>query len=112
MPSAVRQRCPIGSGSITEIDRYRGNRSGVVIIFIGACITRSGIGIDAVKWEQPGIRMRGFTLLEVTIALLIAGMAGMVLLEAAGSGLRQTKTASMYDQAVVRAKSRHVLVDC
>jgi prepilin-type N-terminal cleavage/methylation domain-containing protein len=50
--------------------------------------------------------MRGFTLLEVIIALMIAGMAAVVLFEAAGSGLHETQTASMYDQAVVRAKSR------
>jgi prepilin-type N-terminal cleavage/methylation domain-containing protein len=50
--------------------------------------------------------MRGFTLLEVIIALMIAGMAAVALFEAAGSGLRQTQTASMYDQAIVRAKSR------
>jgi prepilin-type N-terminal cleavage/methylation domain-containing protein len=50
--------------------------------------------------------MRGFTLLEVIIALIITGMASVVLFEAAGSGLRATQTASMYDQAIVRAKSR------
>lgn len=50
--------------------------------------------------------MRGFTLLEVIVALIIAGMAAVALFEAAGSGLNETRTASMYDQAVVRAKSR------
>jgi prepilin-type N-terminal cleavage/methylation domain-containing protein len=50
--------------------------------------------------------MRGFTLLEVVIALIIAGMAAVALFEAAGSGLNATQTASMYDQAIVRAKSR------
>jgi general secretion pathway protein I len=50
--------------------------------------------------------MKGFTLLEVTIALIIAGVAAAVLFEAVGTGLRQTQTASMYDQAIVRAKSR------
>jgi prepilin-type N-terminal cleavage/methylation domain-containing protein len=50
--------------------------------------------------------MRGFTLLEVIIALIIAGMAAVVLFEAAGSGLHETQIASMYDQAIVRAKSR------
>jgi general secretion pathway protein I len=50
--------------------------------------------------------MRGFTLLEVIIALIIAGMAAVVLFEAAGSGLHETLIASMYDQAIVRAKSR------
>jgi prepilin-type N-terminal cleavage/methylation domain-containing protein len=50
--------------------------------------------------------MRGFTLLEVVIALIIAGMAAMALFQATGSGLHATRTASMYDQAIVRAKSR------
>ena len=50
--------------------------------------------------------MRGFTLLEVIIALIIAGMAAAVLFEAVGTGLHATQTASMYDQAIVRAKSR------
>jgi len=53
--------------------------------------------------------MRGFTLLEVMIALIIAGMAAVALFEAAGSGLNATRTASMYDQAIVRAKSRLAL---
>jgi general secretion pathway protein I len=51
-------------------------------------------------------RALGFTLLEVMIALIIAGLAAAALLDAAGSGLQATKAASMYDQAVVRAKSR------
>jgi general secretion pathway protein I len=46
------------------------------------------------------------TLLEVIIALIIAGMAAVGLFEAAGTGLHATQTASLYDQAVVRAKSR------
>jgi len=46
------------------------------------------------------------TLLEVIIALIIAGMAAIGLFEAAGTGLHATQTASMYDQAIVRAKSR------
>jgi prepilin-type N-terminal cleavage/methylation domain-containing protein len=50
--------------------------------------------------------MRGFTLLEVIIALVIAGMAAVALFEAAGSGLHATQTAAMYDQAIVRARSR------
>lgn len=50
--------------------------------------------------------MKGFTLLEVIIALMIAGMAAVALFEAAGSGLHATQTASKYDQAIVRAKSR------
>jgi general secretion pathway protein I len=50
--------------------------------------------------------MRGFTLLEVIIALIVAGLAAAALFEAVGSGLHATQTASMYDQAIVRASSR------
>jgi prepilin-type N-terminal cleavage/methylation domain-containing protein len=50
--------------------------------------------------------MKGFTLFEVIVALVIAGIAATALFEAVGSGLHATRTASLYDQAVVRAKSR------
>jgi general secretion pathway protein I len=50
--------------------------------------------------------MKGFTLLEVTIALIIAAIAAVALFDAVGSGLHATKNASMYDQAIVRARSR------
>jgi prepilin-type N-terminal cleavage/methylation domain-containing protein len=50
--------------------------------------------------------MGGFTLLEVVIALIITGIAATALLTAAGSGLQATRTASIVDQAIVRAKSR------
>jgi general secretion pathway protein I len=50
--------------------------------------------------------MKGFTLLEVIVALIIAGMAAMALFDAVGSGLHSTQTAALYDQAIVRAKSR------
>ena len=49
---------------------------------------------------------RGFTLLEVIIALIISGMAAVALFQAVGSGLHATQTSAMYDQAIVRAKSR------
>lgn len=51
-------------------------------------------------------RQAGFTLLEVIIALIIAGMAAAALLAAVGTGLHATQTATKYDQAMVRAKSR------
>jgi prepilin-type N-terminal cleavage/methylation domain-containing protein len=50
--------------------------------------------------------MKGFTLLEVIVALIIAGMAAMALFEATANGLHATQTAARYDQAIVRAKSR------
>ena len=45
------------------------------------------------------------SLFEVIIALIIAGLSAVGLFEAAGSGLHATQTASMYDQAIVRARS-------
>lgn len=48
---------------------------------------------------------RGFTLLEVIVALVIAGLAAVALMQAVGTGLHATRTASMVDQAIVRAKS-------
>lgn len=50
-------------------------------------------------------RAGGFTLLEVVIALVIAGLAAAALLQAAGAGLHATRDATLYDQAIVRAKS-------
>jgi general secretion pathway protein I len=50
-------------------------------------------------------RQRGFTLLEVIVALIIAGLAAVALMQAVATGLRTTRTASMVDQAIVRAKS-------
>jgi general secretion pathway protein I len=50
--------------------------------------------------------MKGFTLLEVIIALIVAGLAAGALYQAVGTGLHATQTASMYDQAIVRATSR------
>jgi hypothetical protein len=46
------------------------------------------------------------TLLEVIVALLIAGMAALLLYDATGSALQATQAAARYDQAIVRAKSR------
>jgi prepilin-type N-terminal cleavage/methylation domain-containing protein len=50
--------------------------------------------------------MKGFTLLEVITALIIASMAAAALMAAVGGGLHATRTASLYDQAIVRANSR------
>jgi prepilin-type N-terminal cleavage/methylation domain-containing protein len=67
---------------------------------------------DVLQTDVPQMNLglitpdRGFTLLEVIIALIIAGLAAVALFEAVGSGLHQTQTASKYDQAIVRAKSR------
>lgn len=48
---------------------------------------------------------RGFTMLEVLIALVIAGLAVGVMFEAAAGALRASHAAAQYDQAVARAQS-------
>ena len=48
---------------------------------------------------------RGFTLLEVLIAFVIAALALGVMFEAAGGALRASHTAAQYDEAVARARS-------
>jgi general secretion pathway protein I len=48
---------------------------------------------------------RGFTLLEVLIAFVIAALALGVMFEAAVDALRASHTAAQYDEAVVRARS-------
>ncbi len=48
---------------------------------------------------------RGFTLLEVLIAFVIAALALGVMFEAAVGALRASHTAAQYDEAVARARS-------
>ncbi|MDR3436841.1 prepilin-type N-terminal cleavage/methylation domain-containing protein [Telmatospirillum sp.] len=50
-------------------------------------------------------RRAGFTLLEVLVALAIAGLALAVMTDAATGGFLATKTAAGYQEAVSRAKS-------
>ena len=47
----------------------------------------------------------GFTLLEVLVALAIAGVALVALFQAAGRGLLATHAAAHYEEAVQRAQS-------
>ena len=47
----------------------------------------------------------GFTLLEVLVALAIAGLALVVLFRTGGDGLVAVDTAARYDEAVQRAQS-------
>jgi general secretion pathway protein I len=51
----------------------------------------------------------GFTLLEVLIAFLIAGIALTALFDTVLTGLRTARAASHYEQAVSRARSRLAL---
>jgi general secretion pathway protein I len=48
---------------------------------------------------------RGFTLLEVLIAFVIAALALGVMFEVAVSALNASRTAARYDEALVRARS-------
>lgn len=50
--------------------------------------------------------MKGFTLLEVIVALVIAALAAGALAQATGAGLHESRTAALYDEAVIRARSR------
>jgi general secretion pathway protein I len=55
--------------------------------------------------RKPGCEA-GFTLIEVMVALLIAGLAMLVLLRAGFTGAASTKTAVAYEEALERAESR------
>ena len=50
-------------------------------------------------------RSAGFTLLEVLIAFVIAGLAVAALMQAGASGLGATRVATRYEEAVARARS-------
>jgi general secretion pathway protein I len=53
----------------------------------------------------------GFVLLEVVIAFVIAALALGVLYQAALAGLHATRTATRYEQALSRARSRLVIAE-
>ena len=53
---------------------------------------------------------RGFTLIEVMVAFVIAALALTVLFRGIGTGLAAVRTAGMYEEAVSRAKSHLALL--
>jgi general secretion pathway protein I len=55
--------------------------------------------------KAAGFDAAGFTLLEVVVALVIAGLAAVVLFRAGGDGLFAVDTAARADEAVERAQS-------
>lgn len=65
---------------------------------------------DAPPSDDPGDDA-GFVLLEVVIAFVIAALALGVLYQAALTGLHAARTATRYEQALSRARSRLVLAE-
>jgi general secretion pathway protein I len=59
----------------------------------------------------PAVHDVGFVLLEVVIAFVIAALALGVLYQSALAGLHATRTASRYEQALSRARSRLVIAE-
>jgi general secretion pathway protein I len=59
---------------------------------------------ESMLWRRPG-QARGFTLLEVVVALAIASLALVGLFRAGSGGLFAADTAARVDEAVERAQS-------
>lgn len=90
--------------------------------FSRQAIVRSGVHgmrITRVSNHGPGRdrtltprsqRSEGFTLLEVMIAFVIAGIAVVALIHASGGGLAATRAGTQYAEAVSRARSHLAVV--
>jgi prepilin-type N-terminal cleavage/methylation domain-containing protein len=75
---------------------------------IGNGQRKRGASIDK-KGCSRTASSRGFTLLEVLVALTIAGLALAELFKSELGGLHATQTAARYEQAVAHARSRLAL---
>jgi len=56
--------------------------------------------------RSKAARQSGFTLLEVMVAMVIAGLATVVLLRAGFAGAAQDGAAAQFEEATARAQSR------
>lgn len=67
---------------------------------------RSDLKADVVRSRCVfGSDARGFTLLEVTIAVAIAGLAFVAMFQAGSTGLLAANTAARFEEAIERAQS-------
>jgi general secretion pathway protein I len=63
------------------------------------------LGKNAPVRPDPGATARGFTLLEIIVALAIAGLALVGMFRAGGDGMRAVDAAGHVDEAIERAQS-------
>ena len=71
----------------------------------GAAVNEQGVPARATGHERRSPRDRGFTLIEVLIAFLIAAMAAVALMHTTTGAVTSSRVAGRYDEAVARAQS-------